>query len=116
MPLKLQANDWFLIVSIIISMVSYFIIRKRFTFTVRIMIWVYIIFLVQTVDFVLGVKPYDFYDFMDSPKWELIYAISQFTLYPVLGYLFLHLYDKWGLKGLRLIGYILGWVLFFGHL
>lgn len=111
MTFHLEPNDWFLILSIFIVTWIYLVISKRMALTIRILIWLYIIFIVQTVDYILGVEPYDLYDFMDSPRWQFIYALSQFTLYPIVGYLFLHFYEKWALKGFRLIGYILGWVL-----
>ncbi|RXT07989.1 hypothetical protein [Ammoniphilus sp. CFH 90114] len=107
MSLALTLNDWFILTFSALSVIIYAFIKPLFPKPIRISIWIYIIFLVQSVDYILGVKPYDLYDFMDKPRWEFTYGISHFTLYPVLGYLFLHFYYKNNYKGLKLVTYIL---------
>ncbi|UUZ82793.1 hypothetical protein LJK88_01775 [Paenibacillus sp. P26] len=59
----------------------------------------------------IGVPPFDFYDNNDWPELELSDVLLHF-LYPPFAYLFVYLYDRWNIRGISLLVYILGFSLF----
>jgi hypothetical protein len=82
------------------------------------------VFLGQTVDYIIAVPPYDLYDVNDRPNYEIFDFILYFLLYPPTAYLVIYFYNKWRIKGLYVIAYIVGcailtvgleWVAHFFH-
>lgn len=102
-------NEWYLLGWSAGLVLLYWMVPRRFGRVTFWMIWLFVVFLVQTADYILGVPPYDMYDFLDKPKWELPYGVAQFTLYPMIGYFFLYGFDRWEPKKWRLAGYLLLW-------
>ncbi|MBB6452363.1 hypothetical protein HNQ94_000808 [Salirhabdus euzebyi] len=102
-------NETFFILSSLVSLTIFFILPKRFNGFVTFFIWLFAIVYIETIDYTLGVKPYDLYDFLDGPKYQPTTAFAHFALYPSCAYIFLYFYDKWGLKGISLLMYIVVW-------
>jgi hypothetical protein len=108
-PLRFDLNEWFIICSAITGIVISLVLPKRFSPVLTTFIVLLNVYLAQTVDFLLAVPPYDLYDENDSPKFEIMDYVLYFISYPPVAYIMLHFYDRWKLKGARIILYIAGW-------
>lgn len=111
-PLHFDGNEW---AALAFSLGLLFIVLKlpkRMTRISFLMIFVFNEFLVTSVDDILALKPYDYYDWMDQDKFELFDIFLYYMLYPLFGYLFLYLHDRWKAAGARLLFYIAGWTAF----
>jgi hypothetical protein len=64
-----------------------------------------------TTDYILATDyPFDFYDALDTPKFDLFDFIMSNINYGLMGYLFIHFYDKWQVIGVKRILYIFFWL------
>jgi hypothetical protein len=107
LPQKFDENEWFVLISAMVCLLIVFTLRKKFSVVITLAIWLFNVNLVKTADFTLGVKPFNFYDFMDVPDFEFVYDISHLTLYPSIAYIFLYLYEKKNIHGIQTIFYVL---------
>ncbi|WP_108669947.1 CBO0543 family protein [Peribacillus acanthi] len=105
-------NDWFMIITGIASLSLFFLIRKYFHPVINISIWIYNVFLVETIDYFLVGTPYQLYYFSDNPTYEPSSAFFHLTVYPASALIFLYVYDKWEIKGRKSVLYILFWTCF----
>jgi hypothetical protein len=105
-------NEWFFIVTTIIFLSLFLLIRKYFPPIIVIIIWVINIGLVSTIDYFLLATPFKLYIFGDNPTYELSGALFHLFLYPCASLLFLYGYDKWELYGKKTLWYILFWTVF----
>ncbi|GAA0334954.1 hypothetical protein GCM10008967_27220 [Bacillus carboniphilus] len=105
-------NEWFFIISSILAFTVYWPIRSYFPRVIVIMIWVYNITLVATIDYFLLATPFKLYIFGDNPTYELSGALFHFFMYPCASLIFLYGYDKFELYGRKLFCYIFFWTVF----
>ncbi|MBL0387444.1 hypothetical protein JJB07_12350 [Tumebacillus sp. ITR2] len=109
LPHTFDLNEWFVLASSAILLALFFLLPRRFPRYFTVMNFLFLVFLVMSVDDVLALKPYDYYDWMDDERFELFDALTYFLLYPQMGYFFLYFYDRWNLRGPKLVLYMLGW-------
>ncbi|WP_456273388.1 hypothetical protein [Bacillus sp. AK031] len=102
-------NEWFFIISASIMFSLYLPTRKYFQPVVTIVIWLYNVVLVATIDYFLLATPFKLYIFGDNSTYELSGGLFHFIMYPCASLLFLYGYDKWKLHGKRTLLYILCW-------
>lgn len=102
-------NEWFFILSSFIVFLLFLPIRKYFPLVIIIIIWIYNIALVSTIDYFLLATPFKLYIFGDNPTYELSGALFHLFMYPCASFLFLFGYDRWELYGKKTIWYILSW-------
>lgn len=105
-------NEWFFLIS---SMTAFFLflpIRKYFPLVITLLIWIYNIALVSTIDYFLIATPFSMYYFGDNPTYELSGALFHLFMYPCASLLFLYVYDKFELYGKRTAWYIMIWTIF----
>ncbi|KIL37784.1 hypothetical protein SD70_30770 [Gordoniibacillus kamchatkensis] len=62
------------------------------------------------MDHTIGVPPVDMYDTNVNPKLTFS-ELPTWGMYPVFGYLFIYLYDKWNIKGPAIALYVFGWAI-----
>lgn len=105
--MKFDGNDVFILVSAAILLIVFVRLPRRFPRQMTVLIWLFNIWLVQSVDYVIGIEPLNLYDFMDVPKWEPTYAVAHFTIYPIFGYLFLYYLQSIPKKKRIWLGYLL---------
>ncbi|HEY0827606.1 MAG TPA: CBO0543 family protein, partial [Bacilli bacterium] len=108
-PERFDLNEWFILLTATTVILIVLLLPKRFPPALTAFILLFNVFLGQTVDFLIGVPPYDLYDVNDSPKYEITDFVLYFSSYPSVAYTMLHFYDKWEVKGSRVILYIGGW-------
>jgi hypothetical protein len=110
-PERFDLNEWFIIFSSATVIVIALLLPKRFSPALTTVILLFSVSLGQTSDFLICVPPYDLYDVNDSPKYEIFDFLLYYFSYPPVVYIMLHFYDRWKLKGTRLILYIVGFSL-----
>jgi hypothetical protein len=106
---KYDWNEWFFLISSIVALLSYLPIRKYFPPVTVILIWVYNLSLVSTIDYFLIATPFKLYYFGDNPTYELSGALFHLFMYPCASLVFLYIYDKFELYGKKTAWYILFW-------
>jgi hypothetical protein len=87
----------------------YFMVRKHFPPVVTIVIWVYMIAFVETIDYGVAFTPFRIYYCGDNITYEPSGTVLHFLVFPPFSFFFLYFYDKWRLRGLRLVLYMLIW-------
>ncbi|MFC5452328.1 hypothetical protein [Paenibacillus aestuarii] len=108
LPLKFDANEWFILIAILFVFTTVLLLPKRFSTLFIVFMMLFNVFIGQTVDYLIAVPPYDLYDVNDRPDYELFDFLLYFLLYPPSAYIVLYFYSKWKIKGLYVIAYILG--------
>jgi presenilin-like A22 family membrane protease len=84
---------------------------KRFSPITITVFTVFTVFISETIDSLIAVKPFDFYDVNDSPKFEVMDVAMYYLNYTAYTYIFFYFYDKWKLKGIYRILYLIGFSL-----
>jgi hypothetical protein len=102
-------NEWFMILSTIVFLIPLFFILKHFSWVTTIMIWAYSVVYVETIDYFLVGTPFKLYYFSDNETYEPSAVLIHLTQYPCSSLIFLYFYDRWKLRGYKLIGYIAVW-------
>jgi hypothetical protein len=102
-------NEWFVILTTFISIVLFLPFSRRFPLVVTILIWVYTVIFIETLDYIMGARPFNLYDFLDSSKYEPILVFYHFVVYPICSYIFLYFYDTYQLRGWKLAQYLAVW-------
>ncbi|MCM2533115.1 hypothetical protein NDK43_12830 [Neobacillus pocheonensis] len=106
----LNLNEWF-VLALIIGGFSVIYYLPKF-FPIITMIYGLLVgpFLGLVFDHSLAVPPVDLYDVGDDSKYELFDLLS-YMMYSPFGYLFIYFYEKFHLKGLMNVLYILFWTI-----
>ncbi|WP_276356464.1 hypothetical protein [Cohnella caldifontis] len=110
-PERFDLNEWFDLFSAALPLTIAFLLPGRFTLIALTVFTVFSVFMAQTVDSLIAVKPYDLYDVNDTVKYDVSDIFIYYFSYPPTTYLFLYFYDKWSPKGWRRAGYVLAWSL-----
>jgi hypothetical protein len=87
-------NDYCLLGIITITWGIFFFIPKIFSKQITVLIFVYSLTVPSIIDNSFGVKPFDFYDIMDGPKYTGMDLVL-YLLYPPYAYFFLFCYKKY---------------------
>lgn len=105
-------NECFMIVTSIIAFSIMLLLRKHFQNIIFIIIWIYSVAFVQTVDYFLAASPFRVYYCADNITYEPAGAMIHLFLYPAFSFIFLFFYDRWNISGKNLILYLLVWDIF----
>ncbi|MEH7418139.1 hypothetical protein V7266_22995 [Neobacillus drentensis] len=108
LPDKFDENEWFIIISLIVTYWLIVKLPKRFPLTITLLILFFGMAYVQVIDHILAGSSFNTYDINDYGKFEWFDWIGWF-IYPPFGYFFIYFFDKWSIRGIRLFGYIMGW-------
>ncbi|WP_199618189.1 hypothetical protein [Paenibacillus alkalitolerans] len=106
-PVRFDANEWFIIIVSILSWLTFLLLPRRLSTVNLFIIWLLNGLLAFTLDFSLGVKPFDLYDFGDRPEFEWFDIALYLFTYPPSQFFMLYGYDRWKPKGWLLCGYLL---------
>jgi hypothetical protein len=102
-------NEWFFIITSLGVFILFLLIRKYFSPIMVMIIWIYNVVLVASIDYFLLATPFKLYIFGDNNTYELSGGLFHFFMYPSAALLFLYAYDKWKLYGKKTVWYILLW-------
>ncbi|TVY09086.1 hypothetical protein [Paenibacillus cremeus] len=111
LPVSFDANEWFILSSLIITYGLMLLLPKRFPRTITILLFLFTTIIAKMFDLILATPPYDLYDINDTPGYELFDLFTWF-LYPPFGYFLVYLYDRWHLNGIYKWFYILAFSMF----
>lgn len=111
LPKHFDLNEWFTLASAIVAMGFVLMLPKRFSPVEIIAYMTFTIYLSQTVDSLIAIRPYDLYDVNDTPKIELFDMVLYYFCYPPTTYVYLYFYDKWKLGGWKRMLYVIGYAL-----
>lgn len=110
-PKEFDINEWFVIIGVITNILVIAKLPARLPKPVTPLILLLSIAFPKIVDHSIGVDPYNLYDLMDLPKYE-IFDLALYGVYPLFGYLFIYFYEYFKLSQLKLIVYMLAWSFF----
>jgi hypothetical protein len=110
LPQQFDENEWFIIVSIVTSFAFIYFLPRRFPTSISILTLSFSIFIARVTDELLAGPKVDFYDVIDSGKYELFDIIS-YAMYAPFAYVFVYIFDRYNLKGMKLFFYIVGFSL-----
>lgn len=102
-------NEWFFILTTAAIIGLFLPIRKYFPPVIVIIIWVFNIGFVATIDYFLLATPFKQYIYGDNSTYEASGALFHLFMYPCASLLFLYGYDKFQLYGKKTVWYILFW-------
>jgi len=103
-----NSNEWFIITSLSIGIITLIFIPKRFPRKTAILFFMCGVFTGFFFDHSLSVEPVSFYDVNDKSTYQFIDFLSYISYGP-LSYLFFHIYDRFQPRSKPL--YILIWAL-----
>ncbi len=112
MNYKFDFNEWYTLIASIILTALFLIIRKHFRPIVILMIWVFNVSLVASIDYALASTPFKTYYCLDNETYEPMGAVAHVFLYTPFSFFFLYFYDKWSIRGKRVIPYLVCWTCF----
>jgi hypothetical protein len=114
MNYRFDGNEWFVVACSIVLLTYVWIIRKHFPLILIIVLWMYQITFVATLDYALAATPFHLYDCLDNATYEPMATYSHIFLYAPYSFIFLYYYDKWSISRnkLFLIHYLLLWTCF----
>lgn len=81
---------------------------RRLTISLTVLVCLFAIFIASLFDHLLATSITDYYNIMDSGKYEF-FDYLLYLLYAPFAYLFVYLYEEWNLKGYGILLYILVW-------
>ncbi|MBO0958454.1 hypothetical protein J1P26_01830 [Neobacillus sp. MM2021_6] len=105
-------NEMIMFGSSLIALFVILMLRKYFHKIVFIIIWIYSIVFVESTDYFLAASPFRVYYCGDNVTYEPSAAAIHLFLYPVFSFIFLLLYNRLNISGIKLILYILAWDIF----
>lgn len=106
LPEAFDKNEWFIIITILISYAFILWLPKRFPLGLTILMLLFSSTVARVYDNFLSSPDLDLYNIMDSAKLELFDIISYF-LYAPFAYLYVYLYDKLHVRGFWILFYII---------
>ncbi|MFT4416351.1 hypothetical protein ACLM5H_21025 [Fredinandcohnia humi] len=111
LPNRFDENEWLVILGFVTLLFIFIISKKQFPTALTFLFLLLTAYLAMSVDFILATKfSYDFYDAMDISGYNLFdFFMTNFN-YSLIGYLFIHYYDKLQVSGARRVSYILFWL------
>ncbi|WP_456275282.1 hypothetical protein [Bacillus sp. AK128] len=105
-----NANEWFVLVVLILMYLTIFLLPKRFPLSVSIIFTLLGFYLGLVADHSIAIPPFDFYDVNDNSSYEFFDFLT-YVMYGPYGYLFLYFYHAFNIKGYKVIFYIIFWSL-----
>lgn len=111
LPKAFDVNEWLIVAACLGAWGVVLLLPRRFPFLLTFMISLFTLTIANELDHILAAPPFDCFNLNDHEKYELFDFILYVVLYPPIGYIFVYLYDKWNLKGIYILLYMLAWSL-----
>ncbi|WP_248926241.1 hypothetical protein [Paenibacillus hamazuiensis] len=106
LPKRFDANEWFIIGGLIVGFVMVFPLRKKFPPSIGILLLFVGLTFAKVMDVIVGFQPFNLYDLNDSPQLEVTDVFLHFVYAP-FGFVFIYLYERWRIRGISVIFYML---------
>ncbi|MBT2215724.1 hypothetical protein KK120_07805 [Virgibacillus dakarensis] len=108
LPIAFDENEVYIIIWLILSFCLFFLLPKRFPLSITIVMMLLGVVIAKLFDHLLSSPELNFYNLMDTGKYELFDIIS-YCLYAPFAYFFIYFFDKLHIRGLGIFLYILVW-------
>ncbi|WML50014.1 hypothetical protein RCG23_09270 [Neobacillus sp. PS3-34] len=95
LPTRFDQNEIFLLIIAALLMLVTYIIPKRFPYSISCLIVLFNISIGIAMDHLLAGPPMDFYDVLDTKKFELFDLFLYVFVYGPSTYIFVYVYDLW---------------------
>ncbi|MDC3414997.1 hypothetical protein NC797_15270 [Aquibacillus sp. 3ASR75-11] len=105
LPVQFDQNEWFLIVMIILSYTVVFLMPKRIPWSQFILVMLLSVMIARLSDHLLASPSVDLYDINDTGKYDLFDFVT-YLLYAPFSYLFIYFYDRFNIRGIGIVLYI----------
>ncbi|MFD0694778.1 hypothetical protein ACFQZT_11795 [Paenibacillus sp. GCM10027628] len=110
LPVHFDANEGLVTVASMVLLLLFFVLPKRTPMPVALLIMVFNSYLGRATDNILAAPfPFDLYDSMDTPLYDLFDFIVYSIPYSLYGYFYVYFYDKFRLPGAYQVIHILIW-------
>ncbi|WP_062353548.1 hypothetical protein [Bacillus kwashiorkori] len=106
LPDNFDKNEWFLVISLIISYVSILFLKRKFHSSIFLLLIVFSACIARIADFILAGPGLDMYDLMDTKYFDLTDLLT-YLLYGPFAIVFIYIYEKFNLTGIKTFIYIL---------
>ncbi|MDQ0191555.1 hypothetical protein JI721_10200 [Alicyclobacillus cycloheptanicus] len=107
-PQSFDANEWFILITLLIGYVCVALLPKRYPNAVATLIALFCVSVAIILDHSIATPPLDLYDVNDFKKYELMDVITYF-MYSPYALICAYLYDRLRPQRLFLAAYIVGW-------
>ncbi|WP_010677720.1 hypothetical protein [Bacillus timonensis] len=112
LPNEVSTNEWFVIISLIVSYsVFFFLPRRKFPMSIIILILLFSATISRIADHLFAGPPLDLYDLMDNGNFEM-FDILTYLLYGPFALFFIYLYEKFKIKQIYTFLYIMAFSIF----
>ncbi|AIE60183.1 hypothetical protein [Bacillus methanolicus] len=108
LPKSFDENEWFVLITLFIMIAFTLYLPRRFPISLTILICLFAIFIANLSDHLFATSITNFYNIMDSRKYEL-FDYLLYLLYAPFVYLFVYQFEKWNLKGYYILLFLIGW-------
>ncbi len=105
---QFNTNEWFILISLIVGILTVFLLPKRFTKKMTCLYFMCGVFTGFLFDHTLSVLPVIYYVINDSSKFEFMDFLSH-VMYGPFSYLFFYLYDRFNINPRFSLLWILIW-------
>lgn len=107
-PRDFDQNEWLIIACVAFLIFLLYKLPKRFPTSVTVLLLLFTLTVSRVVDHTIAGPDINFYDIMDSGKFEF-FDIFCYITYAPFGYIFVYVYDKYKFRGTRLFIFIIAW-------
>ncbi|MFD1739446.1 hypothetical protein ACFSCX_23475 [Bacillus salitolerans] len=104
-------NDIFVLFLICLFLFLIVIFPKRIPKGSSTLLFLFSVVVASVFDNSIGADNFDYYDILDGPKYTIMDVVA-YLLYLPFGYFFYYMYDKYKIRGIKTVAYILAWTLF----
>lgn len=105
LPQKFDQNEWFIIISLAVGVVTVILLPRRFPLSVSILMMVFAATVARTLDHLLAGPTVDVYNITDTGRYDLFDLIT-YTLYAPFAYIFVYIFDRFNIKGYWILLYV----------
>lgn len=95
-PIHFDANEGFATIIMIALILLYCMLPKRIPLPIALLMMIFDSYLGRVVDNILSsTYPYNVYDIMDTPNYDLFDFLLYTIPFPLVGYFYVYFYDKY---------------------
>lgn len=106
---QFNLNEWVLLGAILGLYIVVFVLPRQYPMSMGILLVLFGVFFGWLFDHSLAIEPFNYYDVNDSSNYEWSDVIT-YILYGPFSYFFIYFYDRWRVKGIWNMLYIMVWV------
>lgn len=109
-PINFDANEGFATIIMTAMILLYCMLPKRIPIPIALLMMIFDSYLGRAIDNILSsTYPYNVYDIMDTPKYDLFDFLLYTIPFPLVGYFYVYFYDKYLFRAPFQFMHILVW-------